>query len=144
MSADIVMAKPRFCAPSPHQVEASGAIAAWAGDDKLCLRNNRRLGLRNGTLWTVLALAGPYAGFINMMIEGEDGEVDAPVEGFDATDAKELPGDPFTYGYSITAHKSQGSQWPRVLVFDESRFFRANRWRWLYTAITEAVTVVRR
>jgi len=32
-----------------------------------------------------------------------------------------------------------------VLVIDESRVFRADRWRWLYTAITRAadrVTVV--
>lgn len=51
-----------------------------------------------------------------------------------------------TYGYAITVHKSQGSEWSRVLVIDESRYFRKDAWRWRYTAITRAaeeVVVVR-
>lgn len=51
-----------------------------------------------------------------------------------------------TFGYAITVHKSQGSEWQNVLVFDESRVFRKDAWRWLYTAVTRAqekVTVVR-
>ena len=50
-----------------------------------------------------------------------------------------------TYGYALTVHKSQGSQWERVMVFDESALFREHRDRHLYTAITRAaksVTVV--
>ena len=53
--------------------------------------------------------------------------------------------DEFTYGYAITCHKSQGSQWDNVTIFDESRIFRAHADKWLYTAITraaESVTVV--
>jgi exodeoxyribonuclease-5 len=34
-------------------------------------------------------------------------------------------GDPFTFGYAITAHKAQGSQWRSVLVYDESIVFGA-------------------
>ena len=44
----------------------------------------------------------------------------------------------FNYGYALTAHKSQGSQWPHVIVYDESGTFREDWKRWLYTAITRA------
>lgn len=53
----------------------------------------------------------------------------------------ELPDPPFdiTYGYAITCHKAQGSQWDRVLV-QESWFpnDRVEHARWLYTAITRS------
>ena len=43
----------------------------------------------------------------------------------------------FTYGYAITAHKAQGSQFPKVLVVEESfPFDRKEHARWLYTACT--------
>ena len=44
----------------------------------------------------------------------------------------------FDYGYALTVHKSQGSQWNHVAVIDESGAFRSDRWRWLYTAVTRA------
>lgn len=46
--------------------------------------------------------------------------------------------DEFTYGYALTVHKAQGSQWPSVVLFDESRCFREDRARWLYTGVTRA------
>ena len=52
----------------------------------------------------------------------------------------------FDYGYALTVHKSQGSQWDKVMLFDESFAFRDLRERWLYTAITRAaeqITIVR-
>lgn len=45
----------------------------------------------------------------------------------------------FDFGWAITCHKSQGSQWDDVLVIDESYVFRDEWRRWLYTAITRAV-----
>lgn len=45
----------------------------------------------------------------------------------------------FTYGYAITCHKSQGSEWDKVLVIEESfPFERKEHARWLYTACTRA------
>lgn len=44
----------------------------------------------------------------------------------------------FDYGYAITCHKSQGSQFNKVLLFDEV-LNREMHARWLYTAITRAV-----
>jgi exodeoxyribonuclease-5 len=44
------------------------------------------------------------------------------------------------WGYAITCHKSQGSQWENVIVFDDKFGHRKPeiRARWLYTAITRA------
>ena len=44
----------------------------------------------------------------------------------------------FTYGYAITTHKAQGSEWPNTLVIDQSFIFRDTQWQHLYTAITRA------
>lgn len=42
------------------------------------------------------------------------------------------------FGYAITCHKSQGSQWDECVVHDESQFFRKDAKNWLYTAVTRA------
>lgn len=47
------------------------------------------------------------------------------------------------YGYAITAHKSQGSEWRQAIVIDEGPYDYS---RWVYTALTrasEAVIVVK-
>lgn len=45
----------------------------------------------------------------------------------------------FTYGYAITVHKAQGSQWDNVLVIEENfPFSKEEHARWLYTAVTRA------
>ena len=45
----------------------------------------------------------------------------------------------FTYGYAITCHKSQGSEWDKVLVVEEKfPFDKEEHARWLYTACTRA------
>ena len=45
----------------------------------------------------------------------------------------------FTYGYAITTHKSQGSEWPKVLVVEERfPFDQEEHQRWLYTAVTRS------
>ena len=41
------------------------------------------------------------------------------------------------FGYAITVHKAQGSEWEKVVVFDESFMFSDSE-KWLYTAITRA------
>jgi hypothetical protein len=46
--------------------------------------------------------------------------------------------DEFDYGYALTVHKAQGSQWDDVMLFDESYAFGEHRNRWLYTGLTRA------
>ena len=46
----------------------------------------------------------------------------------------------FTYGYAITTHKAQGSQFNNVLVIEENfPFGKEEHARWLYTAVTRAI-----
>ena len=45
----------------------------------------------------------------------------------------------FTYGYAITCHKAQGSEWDKVLVIEENfPLAKEDHARWLYTAATRA------
>lgn len=45
----------------------------------------------------------------------------------------------FDFGYCITAHKAQGGEWDKVLVFEERfPFEEEEHARWLYTAVTRA------
>jgi ATP-dependent exoDNAse (exonuclease V) alpha subunit len=47
----------------------------------------------------------------------------------------------FAFGYAITCHKAQGSQWDNVLVLEERfPFGREEHARWLYTAATRTVS----
>lgn len=44
----------------------------------------------------------------------------------------------FEYGYCISCHKAQGSEFDSAVIFDESYAFKEDARRWLYTAITRA------
>jgi exodeoxyribonuclease-5 len=49
----------------------------------------------------------------------------------------------FSYGYAITTHKAQGSQWGNVVIFEENfPFDRQEHIKWLYTAMTRAESKV--
>lgn len=49
----------------------------------------------------------------------------------------------FTYGYAITCHKAQGSEWDKILIFEEAfPYGDLEHRRWLYTAITRAAKQV--
>lgn len=125
------------------------------GEKLVCLRNNHEAGLLNGTLWTV-AECVEDEGTLCMKVrpDGEapefpTTEVVAYTEPFIGLDAPRWGGsglDEFAYGYALTCHKAQGSEWKSVYVVDESSISRGDAHRWLYTAITRAserVTLVR-
>lgn len=44
----------------------------------------------------------------------------------------------FEFGYCISCHKAQGSEFDNAIVFDESYAFKEDKNRWLYTAVTRA------
>lgn len=123
------------------------------GERLVCLKNHSHLGISNGEIFTVLTtpvVSGDEATFkIALELEPDTGfEVTISISGFlkgelsTATGAKQKPD--FDFGYALTCHKAQGSQWENVLVIDESYCSQENAKLWLYTAITraqEAVTV---
>jgi len=123
-----------------------------AGDKLVCLRNNRNKGLFNGSLWLVKERPRPRRKIVRMRIkpdedlgDGADETVKVAVRGECFTgQIEELdwmerkPFDEFDFGYVLTVHKAQGSQWDDVVLFDESDTFRENARRWLYTGVTRA------
>jgi ATP-dependent exoDNAse (exonuclease V) alpha subunit len=126
-----------------------------AGDKVVCLRNNRTKGLLNGATFTVKAVASAKSGLVTMRLDSDDlsaatVKVSVLPEFFEGKDealpwAVRRESDEFDYGFALTVHKAQGSQWDRVVLFDESFAFREHRARWLYTAVTraaESVTVI--
>lgn len=131
-----------------------GAAAPWhpaAGDRLICLRNDKEKHLFNGGLWNATSIADKFGRF-DVVAESLDEErppISAHVyeEFFNGTEAtldwrERRKSHEFTYGWTITCHKSQGSQWDDVAIFDESGAFREAQSNWLYTAVTRAASRV--
>lgn len=124
-----------------------------AGEKLVCLRNDKTKGLLNGGTWSIHALRGIRNDFIRMDVIPDDDvrrktvEVAVHKAFFEGTE-EEVPfalrreSDEFTYGYALTVHKAQGSQWDNLVLFDESYAFREHRSRWLYTGLTRAADKV--
>jgi exodeoxyribonuclease-5 len=117
------------------------------GEKLICLRNNAGFGVFNGMILFVTKIIEETKTCWMCDLKDEIGK-----------ELKRVPvwKDPFIvelekesriprefvycdYGYAITCHKSQGSEWDSVLVYDEpmpARVWSMPRWR--YTAITRA------
>ena len=117
------------------------------GDRVVCLRNNNQLEILNGSLWDVLEDSQEYGDLCTLIAREQAGERlletaawTAPFRGerinlpwCEACEAEE-----FDFGWALTVHKSQGSQWDRVLLVDESAAFTQDAGRHLYTGVTRA------
>ena len=96
-----------------------------AGEKLVCLRNDKSKGLLNGGAWIVQELKTSKKGLVTMRVTPEDDAGGKPVKVsvlpnfFDGTE-EDVPWDlrkhtdEFTFGYALTVHKSQGSQWDDV------------------------------
>ncbi len=132
------------------------------GERLICLRNNKKKGLLNGSLWVVAAAKEGRAGLYDLRIlpdpppvipgvKSRQTRVRVRPEFFQGTESElswpeRRKSDEFDFGYVLTVHKAQGSQWDNLVLFDESFAFREHRERWLYTAVTRAaktLTIVR-
>ena len=122
----------------------SGAVPL-AGEKLVCLRNNHELGLLNGAQFITTADSTMLtSAFVRLYVS--DGENNLSIEAHQAIfegrdnqldwwERKEA--EEFDFGYALTVHKSQGSQWDTVVLFDE--WDRPEtRQQWLYTGITRA------
>lgn len=107
------------------------------GDKLICLKNEHARGIYNGIIGECMG---------NTMDINED----TCIVNYDGTNYQSYRGnflghtpDPeyrglsqFDYAYAITCHKSQGSEFDKVTVYQED--FKQEPERWLYTAITRA------
>ena len=142
-----------------RELKGFGEVYPQSGDKLVCLRNDPAKGLLNGSLWTVMSAAKETTKpGINLLVVPEEEDASRGIAKIKLLKAQfsdpdtEIPWqtkkryDDFDYGYALTVHKAQGSQWNNVVLFDESFAFRDTRERWLYTAVTRAaerLTVVK-
>jgi exodeoxyribonuclease-5 len=130
-----------------HRLERS-ELYPVVGDKLICLQNDKDAGLLNGVGCRASSNTIKRGNIATLMIdyEGIEREFHTDAGHYEANYAerKSFPNKfsvaHFDYGYAITGHKSQGSQWDHVMIADD-RMQMGNpdfRRRWLYTAITRA------
>jgi exodeoxyribonuclease-5 len=106
------------------------------GEPVMCLENHSS-GIMNGEVFTVRGF-DPVRG---ILLEDSPGWIADPwFEWLSPGGKQPRRRAAFALGYAITTHKSQGSEWPNVLVLDE--YTGADRARWVYTAITRASAAI--
>lgn len=115
------------------------------GDRVICLKNNMQIGVFNGLMGTVESIKEISGRYIYATVVDELGvrhtDLKMNREQFGSNNREFKSNDKkvtfWDYGYCITCHKAQGSEWDSVLVKQE---FHEN-WdpkRWAYTAATRA------
>ena len=122
------------------------------GERLICLRNEHGRGLINGVgavaasdcqldEWMDLSMDVSYEDrlFRGLPIDPFAFECYANPK-LTRRDMPPTPDSQFDFGHCITVHKSQGSEWDHVLVWDDKmrRHDREARKRWIYTAATRA------
>ena len=114
------------------------------GDRLICLKNNHDLGLLNGSQWTVVDLGEVHDDVIFITLQDEEKmNLTLPIHSRIFKN-EEIPwwdtktAEQFDFGYAVTVHKSQGSQWDNVLLYDEGSCFKQDRFKWMYTGVTRA------
>ncbi len=111
------------------------------GDRIICLRNNKADGVFNGMHATVYEVDAKRR---KITIDTDDGERKWelpywPDQFGQESTVKDVDYqiNLFDYGYCITAHKSQGSEWGNIVVYEQV----CKKWdhaRWAYTAASRA------
>jgi exodeoxyribonuclease-5 len=144
-----------------HAAGFDSVYPAGRGEKIICLKNRNDLGVINGMFLALEDVREENAHSISAVVRTEDGtvvggtgikparqflykghfddhvELDRERERRDHWIKKGLI--EAVWGYAITCHKSQGSQWENVVVYDDGLGRTAeDRARWLYTAITRA------
>lgn len=135
----------------------------YVGEKLICLKNNPENGLFNGMICYVEDVGNFDALSFELTIRKEtdkDGTNLTTVRALRAhfdmyKDENALDNIPyrdkanlqeFDYGYAITVHKAQGSEWDHVCLIDDGMFDgwgnSEDRKRWLYTAISRASETV--
>ena len=141
----------------------AGVLPSGPDEKIICLKNQNDIGLINGMFVTLEDVVDEGSLHFSAVVKDEDGRSVQPPDcngapgrlriykghfedhvGFDRErhdrdwrEKRKLT--EATFGWAITAHKAQGSQWENVIVWDDGLGKSdLDRRRWLYTAITRA------
>lgn len=112
----------------------------------IVLRNDYRLGLFNGqqVVMTVTRIAGRDSVIATLETDDDSrmGGVTVSCSAFGRNVEKDGQAPKgvalLDFGYAITCHKAQGSEWDHVCVWDDTFSKMDDRARWCYTAATRA------
>lgn len=109
------------------------------GEPIMCLKNAQQFGIFNGAVYTLMAPFLPGDHDIIIDVDGNDTRIPwVTFEGMRRAVPDHVePLTSFDFGYAMTVHKAQGSEWSNVILIDEY-FRRMEHASWLYTAITRA------
>ena len=138
-------------------------LPTGAGEKIICLKNQNDLGLINGMFITLDDIVDEGSQYFSAVVTDEDGNRIGPPQNDGTRGRLRIYKGHFedhvafdkhrhdrdwkskrllteaTFGWAITGHKSQGSQWGNVVVWDDGLGrTQEDRARWLYTAITRA------
>jgi exodeoxyribonuclease-5 len=107
----------------------------------ICLRNLSKYGLCNGAIYH--ASRDLREDDKTIGVSTDDGDVEVPAVFLPPGHEYDRPDLPvwmglFAFGYALTVHQAQGSEWDKVLLIDESAAFGDDGSRWRYTAVTRA------
>jgi exodeoxyribonuclease V len=124
-----------------HARAVRGFWQSWPqpGEPVMCLKNAPAFGVFNGAVY---ALEVPFVeGDTSIQIDVDGVSTVIPWVHFaglkNCVPAHVEATTGFDFGYAMTVHKAQGSEWPNVVLIDE--YHKAiERREWLYTAITRA------
>jgi exodeoxyribonuclease-5 len=130
-----------------------------AGDYVVCLENKR--GMYNGEFFFIKRIDAQTPEYITALISNErinlvtkisldafkpdyEASLKAPKKPLTWQERKKLESERenkpilFDFAYCLTCHKSQGSEWPEIAIYDETWKMRDDgmKRRWLYTAVT--------
>jgi len=120
------------------------------GEVIICKRNDivNEQRINNGELYRVESrFPSNIEGCHDYMLSGMDNGITVRVRipdvswGEEEKFGRKLNGHPvqqFSFGYAITTHSAQGSQFPRVLFFDEDVSYFLDQQKWRYTAVSRA------
>jgi exodeoxyribonuclease-5 len=129
------------------------------GDKVVCLKNSVKTGIFNGQVLEIVEVGDPQFQGKVLPVKLKDSldritksrcwipqfGAEKTLSPYDLKQAIKLVGVPYDttidlldYGYVLTCHKSQGSEWDSVAVVEEIWHEKWNAKRWRYTAITRA------
>jgi len=115
------------------------------GDKVICLRNDYKLGLMNGQILTVTGSSARRGDryWLDLVDNDTKERFHSVPAHADQFNEKQLLSSKkniglFDFGYAITVHKAQGSEWNYILVIEERAGDAWDPRRWRYTAVTRA------